>query len=157
MSGHGIFTDVKTCSTAAAVAFGVSGGGICNFATQLKFIFDYDDALDIFAVHAIGGLVGNVCPTLFRNVSPCWDARHLLTLGAHGHFRSSLCRWRFDGITRHPGWLARCPLGPAGMAARGLLLWLRLFVGHDNHYPLGHALHPRSQSPLRRRGGDRRY
>jgi Amt family ammonium transporter len=45
---------------AAAVAFGVLGGTICNFATQLKFLFDYDDALDIFAVHTIGGLVGNV-------------------------------------------------------------------------------------------------
>ena len=52
---------------AAAVAFGVLGGTICNFATQLKFVFHYDDALDIFAVHAIGGMVGNVCPIAFRN------------------------------------------------------------------------------------------
>ena len=54
--------------TAAAVAFGVLGGTICNFATQLKFLFHDDDALDIFAVHAIGGIVGNVCPIPFRNV-----------------------------------------------------------------------------------------
>ena len=46
---------------AAAVCFGVVGGTVCNFATQLKFLLHYDDALDIFAVHAIGGLVGNVC------------------------------------------------------------------------------------------------
>ena len=54
--------------TAAAVAFGVFGGAICNFATQLKFLFHYDDAMDIFAVHTIGGLVGNVRPIAFRNV-----------------------------------------------------------------------------------------
>ena len=54
--------------TAAAVAYGVFGGAICNFATQLKFLFHYDDAMDIFAVHTIGGLVGNVRPIAFRNV-----------------------------------------------------------------------------------------
>ena len=62
--------------TAAAVAFGVLGGTICNFATQLKFVFHYDDALDIFAVHTIGGVVGNVCPIVFPSVymlryTPC--------------------------------------------------------------------------------------
>lgn len=35
-------------------------GTICNFATQLKFYLHYDDCLDIFASHAIGGIVGNV-------------------------------------------------------------------------------------------------
>ena len=44
----------------AAVAYGFLAGTICNFATQLKFIFGYDDCLDIFASHAIGGIVGNV-------------------------------------------------------------------------------------------------
>ena len=54
--------------TAAAVAFGVFAGAICNFATQLKFVIHCDDALDIFAVHTIGGMVGNVRPIAFRNV-----------------------------------------------------------------------------------------
>ena len=45
---------------AAAVLFGFMAGTVCNFATQLKFIFGYDDCLDIFASHAIGGIVGNV-------------------------------------------------------------------------------------------------
>jgi Amt family ammonium transporter len=56
---------------AAAVCFGVVGGTICNFATQLKFLLDYDDALDIFAVHGIGGMVGNVCSTLLIDLSLC--------------------------------------------------------------------------------------
>ncbi|KAJ3573803.1 hypothetical protein NP233_g2198 [Leucocoprinus birnbaumii] len=53
----------------AAVLFGVMAGTVCNFATQLKFIFGYDDALDIFASHAVGGMVGNVLTALFAQSS----------------------------------------------------------------------------------------
>ncbi|KAF8489723.1 ammonium transporter [Russula emetica] len=68
----------------AAVCFGVVGGTICNFATQIKFIFDYDDAMDIFAVHAIGGMVGNVLTGIFAQSSVAG----------------------FDGLTTIPGgWL----------------------------------------------------
>lgn len=49
----------------AAVIFGVCAGVGCNFATQLKYWIAADDALDIFAVHAVGGLIGNVCTGLF--------------------------------------------------------------------------------------------
>ena len=45
---------------AASVLFGVVAGTVCNFATQLKFTLGYDDTLDIFASHAIGGVAGNV-------------------------------------------------------------------------------------------------
>lgn len=53
----------------AAVLFGVMAGTVCNFATQLKFYFGYDDCLDIFASHAIGGVVGNVLTGLFAQAS----------------------------------------------------------------------------------------
>jgi len=53
----------------AAVLFGVAAGTICNFATQIKYIFDYDDALDIFASHAIGGIVGNILTAFFAQKS----------------------------------------------------------------------------------------
>ncbi|GLB38924.1 putative ammonium transporter [Lyophyllum shimeji] len=53
----------------ASVAFGFVGGTACNFATQLKFIAGYDDALDIFASHAIGGIVGNILTALFAQAS----------------------------------------------------------------------------------------
>jgi Amt family ammonium transporter len=45
--------------------FGVLGAGFSNYATKLKFILRIDDALDIFAVHGIGGLVGNICTGFF--------------------------------------------------------------------------------------------
>lgn len=53
----------------AAVLFGFMAGTVCNFATQLKFIFKYDDTLDIFASHAIGGIVGNILTGLFAQAS----------------------------------------------------------------------------------------
>lgn len=42
---------------------------MCNFATQLKFALRYDDCLDIFASHAIGGVVGNIMTGLFAQAS----------------------------------------------------------------------------------------
>ncbi|CAA7268894.1 unnamed protein product [Cyclocybe aegerita] len=53
----------------AAVLFGVLGGTACNFATQLKFLLGYDDALDIFATHGVGGIVGNLLTGLFAQAS----------------------------------------------------------------------------------------
>jgi len=53
----------------AAVAFGFVGATACNFATQLKFIAGYDDALDIFASHAVGGVVGNILTGFFAQAS----------------------------------------------------------------------------------------
>ncbi|KAK5632869.1 hypothetical protein RRF57_008585 [Xylaria bambusicola] len=49
----------------AAVIFGVVGGIGCNIATKLKFLIGADDALDIFAVHAIGGIIGNLLTGIF--------------------------------------------------------------------------------------------
>ncbi|KAH8825080.1 ammonium transporter [Flagelloscypha sp. PMI_526] len=53
----------------AAVAFGVVGGTACNWATQLKFILKFDDTLDIFAAHTVGGVVGNILTALFAQSS----------------------------------------------------------------------------------------
>ncbi|KAI1174411.1 ammonium transporter [Nemania sp. FL0916] len=49
----------------AAVIYGVVGGIGCNVATKLKFLMGADDALDIFAVHAVGGIIGNLLTGLF--------------------------------------------------------------------------------------------
>ena len=49
----------------AAVVFGVVAGAGCNYATQLKYFIQADDALDIFAVHAVGGFIGNVLTGFF--------------------------------------------------------------------------------------------
>jgi len=49
----------------AAVVFGVCGGIFCNYATKLKYFLRCDDALDIFAVHGVGGFVGNILTAFF--------------------------------------------------------------------------------------------
>ncbi|KAI0139466.1 ammonium transporter [Hypoxylon sp. NC0597] len=49
----------------AAVVFGIVGSIGCNFATKLKFIMGVDEALDIFAVHGIGGIIGNLLTGIF--------------------------------------------------------------------------------------------
>ncbi|KAI9711601.1 MAG: ammonium transporter Amt1 [Candelaria pacifica] len=49
----------------AAVVYGIVGAASCNYATKIKFFFGADDALDIFAVHAVGGLVGNLLTGFF--------------------------------------------------------------------------------------------
>ncbi|KAL4809552.1 ammonium transporter AmtB-like domain-containing protein [Aspergillus unguis] len=53
----------------AAFIFGVVGAAACNYATKLKYVIKVDDALDIFAVHGIGGLVGNLLTGLFASKS----------------------------------------------------------------------------------------
>lgn len=49
----------------AAVVFGAAAGIGCNFATQLKYWISADDALDIFAVHGVGGLIGTILTGMF--------------------------------------------------------------------------------------------
>ncbi|PKY09031.1 ammonium transporter [Aspergillus campestris IBT 28561] len=49
----------------AAFIFGVVGAAACNYATKLKYLLHIDDALDIFAVHGVGGVVGNLLTGLF--------------------------------------------------------------------------------------------
>lgn len=49
----------------AGVIIGVVGAICCNFATKLKFLIGVDDALDIFAVHGVGGMVGNILTGIF--------------------------------------------------------------------------------------------
>ena len=50
-----------TAGPAGALLIGLVAGGACFVAaTRLKRIFGYDDSLDVFGVHAVGGIVGAV-------------------------------------------------------------------------------------------------
>ncbi|ORY87145.1 ammonium transporter [Protomyces lactucae-debilis] len=53
----------------SAVVFGIVGGIACNLATKLKYVMRVDDAMDIFAVHGIGAVVGNLMTGLFAKKS----------------------------------------------------------------------------------------
>lgn len=49
----------------AAIIYGVVGAAGANYATKLKFVLGVDDALDIFAEHAVGGFIGNILTAFF--------------------------------------------------------------------------------------------
>ncbi len=49
----------------SAIAIGLLGGSICYLAVVAKNKFGYDDSLDVFAVHGIGGTVGAIATGLF--------------------------------------------------------------------------------------------
>jgi Amt family ammonium transporter len=50
-----------TAGPAGALLIGLVAGGACFFAaTRLKRVLGYDDSLDVFGVHAVGGMAGAV-------------------------------------------------------------------------------------------------
>lgn len=51
-----------------AIIIGLLVSPICYFfVTKVKYIFGYDDALDVFGVHAVGGIVGALLTGVFVN------------------------------------------------------------------------------------------
>jgi Amt family ammonium transporter len=55
-----------TAGPMGALAIGLAAGVICFFcATSLKRKFGYDDSLDVFGVHAVGGIVGAILTGAF--------------------------------------------------------------------------------------------
>jgi Amt family ammonium transporter len=49
-----------------AIAIGIAAGIVCYWGcTGLKHLFGYDDALDAFGVHAVGGAVGAILTGVF--------------------------------------------------------------------------------------------
>ncbi len=51
----------------APLCIGVLAGVVCCYAVRIKAKFGFDDALDVIAVHLVGGIVGTLCVGLFAN------------------------------------------------------------------------------------------
>jgi ammonium transporter, Amt family len=69
-----------------AILIGILAGAIPYFAcTKIKATFGYDDALDTFGVHAIGGTVGVLCAGIFatEKVNGNLAAAHIQPLVGH--------------------------------------------------------------------------
>lgn len=49
----------------AAVVIGLLAGGVCYFAVQLRIKLDWDDALDVWGVHGVGGAMGSILVGVF--------------------------------------------------------------------------------------------
>ncbi len=55
-----------TATVVGALVIGIASGVICYFcATSLKRALGYDDSLDVFGVHGIGGIVGAILTGVF--------------------------------------------------------------------------------------------
>jgi ammonium transporter len=52
-------------STLSAVAIGALAGLVCQTALRLKYLLRLDDALDVLAVHFVGGMLGSLLLGLF--------------------------------------------------------------------------------------------
>ncbi|CAG8620676.1 7769_t:CDS:2 [Ambispora leptoticha] len=91
----------------ASILFGVAGGTICNFAIKLKDIFDFDDALDVWAVHGVGGIIGNILTAIFaqrsiamlggEDIAGGWLDRHWIQLGYNLAPTIAGCGYSFFG------------------------------------------------------------
>lgn len=55
--------------TWSAPIFGILGAFCANAGTKIKYMLHIDDSLDVFAVHAVGGIVGNMLTALFASKS----------------------------------------------------------------------------------------
>lgn len=49
------------------IVYGIVGAIACNLATRIKFYCRIDDALDIFAIHGVAGIVGSLLTGIFSN------------------------------------------------------------------------------------------
>ena len=59
-----------SCGPLGAIAIGVAAGVLCFLASsRLKRRLGYDDALDVFGVHGVGGIVGALLTGVFASAS----------------------------------------------------------------------------------------
>ncbi len=59
-----------TAGPMGAIAIGLAAGVLCFLAaTKVKRAFGYDDSLDVFGVHAVGGIVGAILTGVFADAS----------------------------------------------------------------------------------------
>src|SRR5262245_45417081 len=70
-----------SCNPLSGIILGVAAGVVCYFACNLKSKFGYDDALDAFGVHGVGGTLGALLTGVFATaavVVGSTDSRGLL-------------------------------------------------------------------------------
>ncbi|HWQ79151.1 MAG TPA: ammonium transporter [Anaerovoracaceae bacterium] len=49
----------------AAVVIGLLSGAVCYYAIQLRVKLEWDDALDVWGVHGVGGMLGSIAVGIF--------------------------------------------------------------------------------------------
>jgi len=53
-----------------AIALGLVAGGVCFiFCSTVKNAFGYDDTLDVFGIHCVGGIIGAIATGILVNTA----------------------------------------------------------------------------------------
>ena len=73
-------------SLPAAVIIGVASGGVCYLAVHLKNRIGWDDALDVWGVHGIGGCLGTIMLGIFASKAMNSGGADGLIYGGGGFF-----------------------------------------------------------------------
>jgi Amt family ammonium transporter len=73
-------------STSSAAIIGLAAGVICYFAVSLKNKLQWDDALDVWGVHGVGGTLGVLALGVFANSAVNSNGADGLLLGGSNFF-----------------------------------------------------------------------
>ena len=73
-----------------AVVIGIIAGGVCYFAVWLKNALKWDDALDVWGVHGVGGALGVVLLGVFASKAFNADGADGLLFGGGAFFGKQL-------------------------------------------------------------------
>jgi Amt family ammonium transporter len=74
----------------SALLIGLAAGGICYIALNMKVRFGYDDSLDAFGVHGVGGILGTLAAGLLAQKAINPGGADGLFFGNPGLFTSQL-------------------------------------------------------------------
>lgn len=77
-------------SPMSALAIGSLAGVVCYGALNIKGRFAYDDSLDVFGVHGVGGIIGSLSVGLFASLAVNPDGANGLFLGNPSAFFTQL-------------------------------------------------------------------
>ena len=73
-------------TTSSAVIIGIVAGGVCYFAVMLKNSLKWDDALDVWGVHGVGGTIGIIMLGIFSTTAVNSTGANGLMLGGVSFF-----------------------------------------------------------------------
>jgi len=73
-------------TTSSAVIIGILAGFVCYFAVALKNKLEWDDALDVWGVHGVGGMIGIIFLGIFGTVAVNANGSNGLLYGGSGFF-----------------------------------------------------------------------
>ena len=89
----------------SAIVMGLSGGVVVFYGAKMKKLFNVDDSLDAFGVHAVGGIYGNILTGIFAQkwagdldntvINGGWINGNFIQLGYQIAGTAAIAAWSF--------------------------------------------------------------